>query len=42
MLCFSGGKATRFSIALKTKGVYLYLQNGKVCDIQQHARAGGK
>lgn len=42
MLCFSGGKSTCFSIALSGEGVYFYLQNGKMCDIKQHAHAEGK
>lgn len=42
MLCFSGGKSTCFSIALESEGVYLYLQNSKMCDIKQRACAGGK
>lgn len=42
MLCFCSGKSTRFSIALRGEGVYFYLQNGEMCDINQHAHAGGK
>lgn len=41
-MCFSGGKSTCFSIALRDEGVYFYLQNGKMCDIKQHAHAGWK